>query len=173
MNSLTFLLSYIGGDPELIINLLCGCESWTIKKAECWRIDAEAPIPGPPNANSWLIGKHPDAGKDWGQEEKVGTEYEMVGWYQWLNEHDFEHTLGDGEGQGSLVYCSPWGHKESDMTSWLNIILGWVGMLFSIINPYCTVSVINLHKFSFFLVPWNIILVHKLFILMLKTSNFS
>ena len=76
---------------------------------------AEAPILWPPDVKSWLIGKHPDAGKDWGQEEKVGTEYEMVGWYQWLNEHDFEHTLGDGEGQGSLVCCSPWSHKELDM----------------------------------------------------------
>ena len=69
--------------------------------------------------NSWLIEKDPDAGKDWGQ-EKVATEDEMVGWYRWLNEHEFEQTLRDSEGQGSLAWCSPWGHKESDMTEQLN-----------------------------------------------------
>ena len=44
----------------------------------------------------------------------------MVGWHHWLSGHEFEQALGDGEGQGSLAYCSPWGHKESDMTEWLN-----------------------------------------------------
>ena len=48
------------------------------------------------------------------------TEDEMVGWPHQLNAHEFEQTLGDGEGQGSLVYCSPWGYKESDMTEQLN-----------------------------------------------------
>ena len=48
------------------------------------------------------------------------TENETVGWHHWLNEHKFEQTLGDGEGQGWLVFCSPWGHKESDTTEWLN-----------------------------------------------------
>ena len=47
------------------------------------------------------------------------TEDEMVGWYHWLNGHEFEQASGDGEGQGSLVYCSPWGWKESDKTRWL------------------------------------------------------
>ena len=56
----------------------------------------------------------PDAGKDWRQEEKGTTEDEAVGWHHQLNAHEFEQTLGDGEGQGSLVCCSPWGHKESD-----------------------------------------------------------
>ena len=55
------------------------------------------------------------AGKDWGQEEKRVTEDEMVGWHHWLNGHEFEQTPGDSEGQGSLAYCSSWGHKESDM----------------------------------------------------------
>ena len=59
-----------------------------------------------------------NAGKDWRQEEK-GIEDEIVGWHHWLNGHEFEQTPGD-EGQGSLVCCSPWGHKESDMTEWLN-----------------------------------------------------
>ena len=61
-----------------------------------------------------LIGKDPDAGKDRGQEEKRATEDEMVGWHHRLNGHEFEQTLGDSEGQGSLVSCHPWGYKESD-----------------------------------------------------------
>ena len=48
------------------------------------------------------------------------TEYEMVGWHYRLNEHEFDQALGDGEGHGSLVCCSPWCHKESDMTEQLN-----------------------------------------------------
>ena len=78
--------------------------------------DAEAPILWPPDAKGWLIGKDPDAGKAWGQEEKAMTEDEMVGWHHWLNEHEFEQTPGDSEGQGSLGFCSPWVHKESGMT---------------------------------------------------------
>ena len=69
--------------------------------------EAEAPILWPPDAKSWLIGKAPDAGKDWRQEEKGMTEDEMVAWHHWLNEHEFEQVPGDGEGQGSLVHCSP------------------------------------------------------------------
>ena len=82
------------------------------------RTDAEtkAPILWPPDAKSWLIWKDPDAGKDWGQEEKGAIEDEMVGWHHWLNGHEFEQTLGDSEGQGSLACCSPGGCKESDMT---------------------------------------------------------
>ena len=64
--------------------------------------------------------KDPDVWKDWGQEEKRVTKDEMVGWYHWLNGHEFEQTLGDSEGQGSLACCSAWGCKESDSTSWLN-----------------------------------------------------
>ena len=74
------------------------------------------PILWPPNAKSQLIGKDLDAGKDSRQEEKRGTEDEMVGWHHRLNGHEFEQTLGDGEGQGSLTRCSPWGRKESDVT---------------------------------------------------------
>ena len=62
----------------------------------------------------------PDAGKDWRQEEKGMTEEEMVGWHHWLNGHEFEQTLGVGDGQGSLAYCNPWGHKQSDTTQQLN-----------------------------------------------------
>ena len=84
------------------------------------RTDAKAPILWSLDAKSWLIGKDPDAGKDGGQEEKGMTEDEMVGWPHWLNGHEFKQTPGDGEGQGSLVCCSPRGGKESDMTEWLN-----------------------------------------------------
>ena len=126
--------------------VMYGCESWTIKKGEHWRIyafelwcwrtleipldykkiqpvsskgnqswmligktevEAETPILWLPDANSWLIWKGPDAGKDWRQEEKGTTEDEMVGWHHWLNGHEFELTLGVGDGQGGLVCCSP------------------------------------------------------------------
>ena len=83
-------------------------------------VEAETPILWPPDAKSWLIGKDLDAGKDWGQEEKGTTEDEMVGWRHWLNGHGFGWTLGVGDGQGGLVCCDSWGHKESDMTEQLN-----------------------------------------------------
>ena len=67
------------------------------------RTEAEAPILWLPDVKSWLIGKDPDAGKDWGQEEERVTENEMVGWHHWLNGHEFEQPPGDSEGQGSLV----------------------------------------------------------------------
>ena len=82
--------------------------------------EAEAPIPWPPDVKSQLIGKDPHAGKDWGQEEKRVTEDEMVAWHHWFNGHEFEQAPGDSEGQRSLVCCSYWGHKQSDMTEWLN-----------------------------------------------------
>ena len=63
-----------------------------------------------------FMGKDPDAGKNWGQEEKEATEVEMFGWHHWLNGHEFEQTQGDSKGQESLVCCSPRGHKESDTT---------------------------------------------------------
>ena len=81
--------------------------------------EAEAPIFWPPSAKSWLIGKDPDAGKNRGREKGM-TEDEMVGWHHWINGHEFEQTPGVSEGQRSLVCCSPWGHKESDMTEQLN-----------------------------------------------------
>ena len=90
-----------------------------------WRTDAEVPILWPPDAKSWLIGKDSDAQKDWGQEEKGTTEDEMVGWNHWLNGHEFEQTLRHGDEQGSLVSCSPWGHRESDTTERLNNSNKW------------------------------------------------
>ena len=66
------------------------------------------------------VEKDPDAGKDWRQKEKREAEDEMVGGHHWFNGHEFEQTLGDCEGQGSLLCCSPWGVKESDTTERLN-----------------------------------------------------
>ena len=82
--------------------------------------EAEALVLGPPDAKSWLIGKDPEAGKDWGQQEKGTTEDEMVGWHHRLNGHKFEQALGASDRQGSLTCCSPWGRKQLDMTKWLN-----------------------------------------------------
>ena len=140
--------------------VMYGCKSWTVKKAECRRIDgfwivvlektlespldckeiqpvhskgdqawvfigrtdakAETPILWPPHAKSWLIGKDSDTGRDWGQEEKGMTEYEMAGWPHWLDGHESEWTPGVGDGQGGLACCNSWGRKELDMTEWLN-----------------------------------------------------
>ena len=83
-----------------------------------WKDDsqAEAPILWPSDVKSRLPRKDPDATKYWRQEEKRVTEDEMVGWHHRLNGHKFDWALGDGEGQGSLVCCNPWGCKESDTT---------------------------------------------------------
>ena len=70
--------------------------------------------------NNWLLGKDPDAGKDKRQEEKGTAEDEVVVWQYWLYGHEFEQAPGVADGQGSLVCRSPWGHKESDTTEWLN-----------------------------------------------------
>ena len=81
--------------------------------------EAEPPIFWTPDGKSWLIGKDPDAGKDWRQ-EKSAAEDEMVGSHHWFNGHEPGWTPGDGEGQGGLAYHSPWGHKEQDTTWWLS-----------------------------------------------------
>ena len=82
-------------------------------------LEAETPILWPPDMKSLLIGKDPDAGKNW-RREKGKTKDEMVGWHHQLNGHEFEQALGDGKGQGSLACWSPWGCKESDTTELLN-----------------------------------------------------
>jgi len=81
---------------------------------------AETPVLWPPHAKSWLIWKDPDAGRDWGQEEKGSTEDEMAGWYHRLDRREFGWIPGVGDGPGGLVCCSSWGHKESDTTERLN-----------------------------------------------------
>ena len=82
------------------------------------QIDAEteAPILWLSDAKSQLIGKDPDAGKDWQQEEKGVIGDERVGWHHGLDGHEFEKTVGDSKGHGSLACCHSWGYKESDMT---------------------------------------------------------
>ena len=84
----------------------------------------------------WLIGKDPDAWKDWRQEEKGTTEDEIVGWHHWLDGHEFEQALGVGDEQGSLACCNPWGHKESDTTEQLNWTYHLHFILFNLSNFY-------------------------------------
>ena len=95
-----------------------GGQSWVF----IGRTDAEAetPILRPPHVKSWLIGKDPDAGRDWGQEVKGMTEDEMAGGHHQLDAHEFGWTLGVGDGQGGLVCCDSCGRKESDTTEGLN-----------------------------------------------------
>ena len=104
-----------------------GNKSWIIIGTDA---EAETPILWPPHTKSWLIGKDPDAGKDWGQEEKGTTEDEMVRCHHQLDGHEFEQAPGVEDGQGSLACCSPWGLKESDTTEQLN----WEPMQSSIIR---------------------------------------
>ena len=77
---------------------------------------AETPVLWPPHAKCSLIGKDPDAGRDWGQEEKGTTDDEMAGWHHRLNGREFGWTPGVGDGQGGLACCNSWSHKESDTT---------------------------------------------------------
>ena len=95
-----------------------GNQSWIF----IGRTDGEAETPKlwPHDVKNWLIGKDTDAGKDWRQEEKGMTEGKMVGWHLRLDALEFEQAPGVGNGQGSLACHSPWGHKESDITEWLN-----------------------------------------------------
>ena len=116
------LLKYLNGSFYFIV-----CSSSVNPKGnQSWifigRTDAEAEtkILWPPDVKNWLIWKDPDAGKDWGQEEKGTTEDETVGWHYRLDGHGFGWTLGVSDGQGGLVCCSPWGGKELDRTEWLS-----------------------------------------------------
>ena len=83
-------------------------------------VEAETPLLWPPDVKNLFIWKDPGSGKDWRHEEKGTTENEIVGWHHWLNRHESESTPGVGDEQGDLMCCSPWGHKESDMTEPLN-----------------------------------------------------
>ena len=96
-----------------------GNQSWIF----IGRTDAEAEttILCPPHANSWLLEENLMLGKTEGRRKRGYQRMRwMTGWHQPLKGHEFEQVLGDGDGQGSLVCCSPWGCKESDMTEWLN-----------------------------------------------------
>ena len=106
----------VGEDSKGLEKILKGCkgnQSWIFIGST--DAEAEIPILWPPDAKSQLIGKDHDAGKDWRQEEKGMTEDGMVGWHHWLNGYGAEQAPGDGERQGSLAGCSPWGHNELDM----------------------------------------------------------
>ena len=95
-----------------------GDQSWVF--IEITDVEAETPILWPPDVKSWLIWNAPDAGRDWGQEEKGTTEDEMVGWHHWLHGRVFGWTLVAGDGQGDLACWGSWGCKEPDMTERLN-----------------------------------------------------
>ena len=115
----------------MLLNCGVGEDSWEslgLQGDQSWvffgRTDAEAetPILWPPDRKNWLIWKDPDAGKDWGQEEKGTTEHEMAGWHHRLDGHGFGWTLRVGDGQGGLACCSSWGRKESDTTDWTELM---------------------------------------------------
>ena len=113
-------------------------------------VEAETPIFWPADAKSWRIWKDPDVAKDWRQ-EKGTTEDEMVGWHHRLNGHEFGWTPGVGDGQGGLVCCSSWGHKELDMTERLN----WTDSCFIMLT---TVSLLPFPSLSFTPCPFLLIL---------------
>ena len=100
---------------------------------------------------SWLIGKDPDAGRDWWQEEKGTTEDEMAGWHHWLDGRESEWTPGAGDGQGGLACCDSWDRKESDTTERLN----WTKLTY-----------IQSHTF------WSFILWYKNYISVIYVSDF-
>ena len=107
-----------------------GNQSWIfIGRAD---IEAEALILWSPDVKSWLIWKDPHAGKNWRQEEKGMMDDEMVGWHHRLYGNEFEQAPGVGDGQGSLVCCSPWGRKELDTTEWLN----WTELIYVFLSLY-------------------------------------
>ena len=99
-------------------------------------VEAETPVPWPPHAKSWLIGKDSNSGRDWRQEEKGTTEDDMAGWYHRLNGHEPEWTPGDGDRQGGLASCDSWGRKESDTIERLN----WTELNWTIYYVQCSRS---------------------------------
>ena len=112
-----------------------GNQSWIF----IGRTDAEAEVPilWPLHVKGWLTGKDPDAGQDWSQEKKRVTEDEMIGWQHQLNRHEFQQALGV-DGQRSLVCCSPWGHKQSDTSKWLN----WIDTVSSVLHFFLWICLI-------------------------------
>ena len=93
-----------------------GNQSWII----IGRTDAEAkgPVFWPLDVKNWLTEKDPGDGKDWRQEDKGTAEDKIVCWHHQLDGHEFKEAPGVGDGQGSLASCSPWGHREPNMTEW-------------------------------------------------------
>ena len=118
------------------------------------KIDAEAETPKlwPPkhDAKNWLIGKDPYVGKDWRQEEKGTTEDEMVGWHHWLDGHESERALGAGDGQGSLVCCSPLGHRVvHNWATELNWTDSHYGIFWIFFFCYILLHTLSVNCFSF------------------------
>ena len=132
----SWTIKKLSTEELMLLNCGVGEDSWeslglqgdptSPKENQSWifigRTEAEAdtPILWPPDAKSGLLGKDPDAGKDWRQEEKGTTEDEMIGWRHRLNGQEFEAALGVGDEQTRLAHCSPWVRKESDMSVSLN-----------------------------------------------------
>ena len=104
-------------------------------------VEAEVPVFWSSDANRRLIANVPDAEKDWGQKEKRASEGEMAEWHHCCNEHELGQTPKDGEVQGSLECCSPWGCKKSDMTYWLNDNNNNHNMLTLFVNHSCLFNV--------------------------------
>ena len=110
-----------------------GDQSWVL----IGRTDVETPILWPPHEKSWFIGKDPDAGKDWGQEEEDMTGHDMVGWHHRLNGHRFGWTTGIGDVQGGLACCGSWGHSRTWLSNWTE--LNWIHLTIKYIQcspPY-------------------------------------
>ena len=115
-------------------------------------VEAETPILWPPDTKCWLICKDPDAGKDWGQEEKGMTEDKMVGWHHWPSGHGLGWTPGVGDRQGGLACCGSWGHKESDTTEQLNWACNFKRKVAWKRLPLLKGAVLNSYSSFFFLV---------------------
>ena len=139
-------------------------------------LEAEAPTLWPPDVKSRLIWKDPDGGKDWGQEAKRAKEDEVVGLHHWFSGHELQQTLGDDEGQGSMVCCSPWGCKESDTNERLNNSKStenctspyslWTALMSKL---KCSTGIaVHFHLFFF---GWRIVPVHCLPMILAKVSN--
>ena len=122
--------------------------------------EAETPIFWPLHAKNWLIGKDPDAGKDWSWEEKGMTKDEMVGWHHQLGGHEFEWALEVGDRQGSLACCSLWGLKSQTQLSY-QTVQNWI--------EYCT-NLPFTPKFGFW--SFNNLLLSKPLLLNLSFTNF-
>ena len=109
-----------------------GNQPWIFIFIERTDAEAETPILWTPDAKSWFIGKDPDAGKDWGQEEKGATEDDVVGWHHWLHGHEFEQTLEDNERAAwcaavhgvakSQTQLSKWTATTICVTTWISVI---------------------------------------------------
>ena len=132
-----------------------GNQSWIFTA----KTDAEAgtPILWSPDAKNKLLGKDPDAGKEWRQEEKGKTEDEIVGWHHQLDGQEFEQAGGVCDGQGSLACCSSWGRKELDMTERLN----WTDLMLIAVY-YCHGEIIKTFSCSNFLSVKGDLILHKI-----------